>query len=88
MEPQTTSQVSSSSPIWERLATFVREQGQRFIQAWLEEEITALLGRPKSAQRGAVDAPPGMAEWLRQTPLAESDERHDHGASVAGAGAA
>ena len=26
----------------------------------MEEEITALLGRPKSARRGAVDAPQGM----------------------------
>ena len=49
---QTTLQPSSSSPIWERLATFVREQVQRLIQA--------LLGRPKSARRAAVDAPQGM----------------------------
>ncbi len=73
MEPQTISQVSSSSPIWERLATLVREQGQRFIQALLEAEITALLGRPKSARQGAVDAPPGMRNgygkprWLSLT---------------------
>jgi putative transposase len=38
----------------------VREQVQRFIQALLEEEVTALLGRPKSAHRAAVDAPAGM----------------------------
>lgn len=60
MEQQTTSQASSSSPIWERLEAFVREQVQRFIQAVLEEEMTELLGRPKSARRAAVDAPPGM----------------------------
>jgi transposase-like protein len=60
MEQQTTSQASSSSPIWERLEAFVREQVQRFIQAVLEEEMTELLGRPKSARRTAVDAPPGM----------------------------
>jgi putative transposase len=59
MEQQTTSQASSSSPIWERLEAFVREQVQRFIQAMLEEEMTELLGRPKSARRTAVDAPPG-----------------------------
>jgi putative transposase len=60
MEQQTTSQALSSSLIWERLEAFVREQVQRFIQAVLAEEITALLGRPQSTRRGAVDAPPGM----------------------------
>lgn len=60
MAQQNTAQHSSSSPIWERLETFVREQVQRLIQALLEEEVTALLGRPKSARRGAVDASPGL----------------------------
>jgi transposase-like protein len=60
MDQQTTSHASSSSPIWEHLEAFVREQVQRFIQTLLEEEITTLLGRPKSARRGAVDAPQGM----------------------------
>ena len=60
MEQQTTSQASASSPIWERLEAFVREQIQRVIQAVLEEEITELLGRPKSARRAAVDAPQGL----------------------------
>jgi len=43
----------------ERLEEFVREQVQRFIQALLEEEVTELLGRTKSARREAVDAAPG-----------------------------
>lgn len=60
MAQQNTAQHSSSSPIWEPLETFVREQVQRLIQALLEEEVTALLGRPKSARRGAVDASPGL----------------------------
>jgi len=60
MAQQTTSQGSSSSQIWERLEAFVRDQVQRFIQALLEEEITELLGRPKSTRRAAVDAPQGM----------------------------
>ena len=60
MEQQTTSPASSSSLIWERLEAFVREQVQRLIQALLEEEVTALLGRPKSARRAAVDAPQGL----------------------------
>jgi transposase-like protein len=46
--------------MWERLEAVVREQIQRFIQALLEEEVTALLGRPKAARRAAVDAPAGM----------------------------
>ena len=60
MEQKTTVQPSSSSPMWDRWEAFVREQVQRFIQALLEEEVTALLGRPKSARRAAVDAPSGM----------------------------
>ena len=33
----------------------MREHGQRFIQGVLEEEVTALLDRPKSARRTTVD---------------------------------
>jgi putative transposase len=60
MEEKTTRHASSSSPMWERLEAIVREQIQRFIQALLEEEVTALLGRPTAARRAAVDAPAGM----------------------------
>jgi putative transposase len=60
MEQQTTSHASSSSPIWERLEAFVREQIQRLIQALLEEELTMLVGRPKFARRISVDAPKGL----------------------------
>jgi putative transposase len=60
MAQQTTSQASSSRPIWERWESFAREQVQRFIQALLEEEIAELLGRPQSARRAAVDAPQGL----------------------------
>ena len=60
MEQKTTTQASPSSHLWEQLEVFVREQIQRFIQALLEEEVTALLGRPKSTRRAAVDAPGGM----------------------------
>src|SRR5918998_1761491 len=60
MEQQTTTYVVPSSDIWERLEACVREHIQWFIQALLEEEVTALLGRPKSARRTAVDAPRGM----------------------------
>src|SRR5919205_837360 len=51
-EPQT-------NQTWEHLEDFVREQVQHFIQALLEEEVTELLGRTKSARREAVDAAPG-----------------------------
>ncbi len=47
------------SSTWERLEEFVREHVQRFIQALLEEEVTELLGRTKSARREVVDATPG-----------------------------
>jgi putative transposase len=60
MEQKTIRQALSSSEIWERLEGFVREQVQRFIQALLEEEITALLGRTKSVRRTAVDVPKGL----------------------------
>jgi putative transposase len=60
MEQKTTRQSSSSSQVWERLEVFVREQIQQFIQALLEEEVTALLGRPKSARRAAADASKGL----------------------------
>ncbi len=60
MEQKTTRQLLSSSEMWERLEVFVREQVQRFIQALLEEEITALLGRAKSVRRATVDVPKGL----------------------------
>jgi putative transposase len=60
MEQKITPPVGSSSEMWERLEVFVREHIQRFIQTLLEEEVTALLGRPRAARRGAVDAPAGM----------------------------
>jgi len=48
-----------ASRTWEHLEDFVREHVQQFIQALLEEEVTELLGRTKSARREAVDAVPG-----------------------------
>ena len=52
LEPQ-------ASSTWKRLEEFVREHVQQFIQALLEEEVTELLGRTKSARREAIDAAPG-----------------------------
>jgi putative transposase len=57
MEKPTTSEPTAST--WERLEEFARQHVQRFIQALLEEEVTELLGRTKSARREAVDATAG-----------------------------
>ena len=59
MEQESTQGEARSSCTWAGLEGFVREQVQRFIQGVLEEEVTALLERPKSARRIAVDAPCG-----------------------------
>jgi hypothetical protein len=42
MAQQTTSPIVSSSEKWERLEAFVREHIHPFIQALLEEEVTAV----------------------------------------------
>jgi transposase-like protein len=58
MEKPTTREPKASNT-WEHLEDFVREHVQQFIQALLEEEVTELLGRTKSARRDAVDATSG-----------------------------
>jgi transposase-like protein len=58
MEKPTTPEQKVSNT-WDRLEDFVREHVQQFIQALLEEEVTELLGRTKSARREVVDAPSG-----------------------------
>lgn len=50
---------ATSSATWETLETFARAQVQDFIQQLLEDEVTELLGRPKSARRAVVDASTG-----------------------------
>jgi putative transposase len=50
---------ATSSAMWDTLESFARSHVQAFIQQLLEDEVTALLGRPKSARRSAVDAPAG-----------------------------
>lgn len=42
---------SPSRPSWDHLDEYVREHIQEFIQRLLEEEVTELLGRPKSVRR-------------------------------------
>src|SRR5262249_50619970 len=71
LKPTTPEPKASST--WERLEEFVRAHVQRFIQALLEEEVTELLGRTKSARREVVDAAPGYRtgygkpRWLTLT---------------------
>src|SRR5919106_3054428 len=58
-KPHLTTPEPKASSTWERLEDFVREHVQQFIQSLLEEEVTELLGRTKSARREDVDAEPG-----------------------------
>lgn len=50
---------ATSSATWESLESFARAHVQEFIQHLLEDEVTELLGRPKSVRRNAIDAPAG-----------------------------
>jgi transposase-like protein len=59
MVEKITDQRSASSDAWESLESWVRVKVQDFVQALLEEEVTELLGRAKSARRVAVDADAG-----------------------------
>jgi putative transposase len=59
MSDQITAGAHESTPYWVTLETWARERIQGFIQALLEEEVTAFLGRRKSARRPTVDARPG-----------------------------
>jgi putative transposase len=57
MVEKNTEEPFGSRTIWEQLETMARERIQEFVQALLEEEVTALVGRRKSERREAVDAP-------------------------------
>ena len=59
MGEKTTKGHEASRVVWESIEAFARDQVQRFLQMVLEEEVSDLLGRAKSARRGAVDAAPG-----------------------------
>ena len=50
---------AASRPQWETLEAFARTHVRDFIQQLLEDEVTELLGREKSARRTPVDAPRG-----------------------------
>jgi putative transposase len=46
-----TQATEASSPLWETLESYARQEIQRFVQRLLEEEVDALLGRQKSERR-------------------------------------
>ena len=54
-----TDTTAASRPAWDMLKTFARTQVQGFIQHLLEDEVTELLGRAKSARRAPLDASAG-----------------------------
>ena len=58
MEEKSTGERFGSRTIWEELEAMARERIQEFVQALLEEEVTALVGRQKSERRASVDATP------------------------------
>ena len=57
MEKKSTGVGGESSPGWATLEAFARQQIQGFVQRLLQEEVTELLGRGKSARRGPGEAP-------------------------------
>ena len=59
MREESTRSPSESRAHWEDLEEWVRGQIQGLIQELLEEEITELLGRAKSARRSTLDGAPG-----------------------------
>ena len=60
MRKESTESRSESRPEWEQLEDWVRSQVQRLIQELLEEEVTAFLGRAKSALRSDSDKIPAI----------------------------
>jgi len=59
VKKKTPAAAAASMPTWETLEPFVRTQIQATLQAVLDEELTAFLGRERSERRTAVDAVAG-----------------------------
>ena len=67
---------AASSPLWETLEGYAREQIQQFVQRLLKEEVDALLGRQKrAAHRGDADR---LSQRSRQAPPARADLGDHH----------
>jgi transposase-like protein len=62
MKELTVSGPSASRVCWDNLEAFARQQIQTFLQRLLEEEVTLLLGREKSARRDLEAAEAGAPE--------------------------
>ena len=77
MRKESTESRSESRPEWEQLEDWVRSQVQRLIQELLEEEVTAFLGRAKSALRSDSDSDTGYRERIRQSPEAYAEFGND-----------
>ena len=58
MVEQSTAERFGSRGIWESLEEMARERIQQFVQALLEEEVTALVGRCRSERRPPVGEGP------------------------------
>ncbi len=76
MRKESTESRSESRPEWEQLEDWVRSQVQRLIQELLEEEVTAFLGRAKSALRSDSDRY-RLSERIRQSPEAYAEFGND-----------
>ena len=83
MRKESTESRSESRPEWEQLEDWVRGQVQRLIQELLEEEVTAFLGRAKSALRSDSDSDTGYrngygrARRLTPNPPKDTDGRRE-----------
>jgi hypothetical protein len=65
-----TTEKPESSPIWEDLEGWMREEMQHYIQNLLEGEVTELLGREKSEGRSMTDERAELfleRDWERMT---------------------
>ena len=77
MRKESTESRSESRPEWEQLEDWVRSQVQRLIQELLEEEVTAFLGRAKSALRSDSVQRYRLSERIRQSPEAYAEFGND-----------
>ena len=77
MRKESTESRSESRPEWEQLEDWVRSQVQRLIQELLEEEVTAFLGRAKSALRSDSDNRYRLSERIRQSSEAYAEFGND-----------
>ena len=83
MRKESTRSPSESRAHWEDLEEWVRGQIQGLIQELLEEEITELLGRAKSARHSTLDGAPGYRNGYGKPAQGEVARRTGRVASTA-----